>query len=83
VRSADTSPEAREVQLAAYRHMTPARRVAIGVAMSEEAFTVITDGIRVRHPDYDDAQVRWALLRLRVGDAAFRAAWPDAPFIAP
>ena len=38
------------------------------------------DGIRRRHPDYDDRQVLLAAARLRYGDDLVRAAWPrEAP----
>jgi hypothetical protein len=66
-----------------YRSMSPDRRVSIAVAMSEEVLAIASEGIRARHPDYDDAQVRWALHRLRLGDDTFRAVWPKAPLVAP
>jgi hypothetical protein len=34
-------------------------------------------GIRARHRDYTDTQVRLAYARLQLGDAVVRAAWPD------
>ena len=71
------------MHLEVYRAMSPERRVAIAAAMSEELREVAAAGIRVRHPDYDEAHVRWALHRLRLGDETFRAAWPDAPLVAP
>jgi hypothetical protein len=83
VRSPDTSPEAYARQIEAYRSMSPERRVALAAEMSEDMLAVAADGIRARHPQYDEAQVRWALLRLRHGDDTFRAAWPDAPLLAP
>jgi hypothetical protein len=83
VRPLDTAPDIDRRQVEVYRGMTPARRVEIAVAMSEDAFTMAADGIRARHPDYDDAQVRWASFRLRHGDELFRAAWPQAPLLAP
>src|SRR4029450_9803918 len=52
VRSADTSPEAYELQIAAYRHRGPARRVELAVQMSEEVWELAADGIRARHPGY-------------------------------
>jgi hypothetical protein len=61
--------------------MTPERRLAAGLALSEQGFAVMAAGIRARHPDYDDTQVTWALWRLRVGDRPFREAWPDAPIV--
>lgn len=83
VRSADTSPEIHALQIGVYRSMSPQRRLAIAVEMSEEVFEIAAGGIRARHPDYDEHQVRWALLRLRLGDDLYREVWPDAPLIAP
>jgi hypothetical protein len=83
VRSADTSPEAHELQIAAYRRMTPARKVELAVQMSEEAWEMAADGIRLRHPDYESSAVKSALWRLRLGDDLFRHVWPDAPLIDP
>jgi hypothetical protein len=83
VRSADTSPEAHAAHIAVYRAMTPERRVAVGVQMSEGGFAVMAEGIRRRHPRYDDADVEWALRRLRLGDDTFRQVWPEAPLLAP
>lgn len=83
MRSADTTHEAHARQIAVYRAMSPARRVAVAVAMSEEVSDIAAAGIRSRHPDYDGKHVAWALHRLRLGDELFREAWPDAPFVAP
>ena len=68
MRSADTDRDTQERQVAVWRAMAPAERVAQAVAMSEEAFAAAAAGIRARHPDYEDAQVEAALRRLRVGD---------------
>jgi hypothetical protein len=79
----DTTPTARAEQLGVYRHMTPGERVALAFSMSEEARRVTADGIRARHPGYTEADVTAALRRLMLGDSLFRAAWPDAPIVAP
>ncbi|HEY3143567.1 MAG TPA: hypothetical protein VGJ86_20695 [Acidimicrobiales bacterium] len=83
MRSADTSPEIHALQLDVYRSMSPERRVSIAVEMSEEVFAIAASGIRARHARYGDDEVRWALLRLRLGDDLFREVWPDAPLVAP
>jgi hypothetical protein len=83
VRSADTSPEAHAVHVAVYRSMSPERRLAIGVQMSEDAFALMAAGIQRRHPDYDETDVAWALRRMRLGDEAFSEVWPAAPLLAP
>ena len=83
MRSADTSPEGHARQVAAYRAMSPAQRVATAVAMSEDVAAIAAAGIAARHPDYDDEQVRYAYLRLRWGDELYRAALPGTPLLDP
>ena len=44
---------------------------------------VIVNGIRSRHPGYDEEQVRRAFLRLRYGDAVALEVWPTLPLVEP
>ena len=81
MRSADTSVEAHQVQLAIWRAMSPAERARLAVEMSETVARLAVDGIRARHPDYDDESVHRAFLRLRLGDDLYGEVWPDAPLI--
>lgn len=46
----------------------------MAIEMSESAFRIAEDGVRMRHPDYDAEQIRLAIIRLRLGDDPFRAA---------
>lgn len=79
----DTTREAHEAQLAAYRRMGGAGRAAIVFRLNELARKAAESGIRDRHPGYSDEQVRLALARLRLGDELTRAVWPDAPLVDP
>jgi hypothetical protein len=79
VRRADTSPDAHARQVAVYRAMTPAERVATAVAMSEDAAAIAAAGIAARHRDYDSDEVRRAYLRLCWGDELYAAVFPGAP----
>lgn len=83
VRSADTSPQSHARQIEIYQSMEPGRRVELAVAMSEEVWEAAADGIRARHPDYDEQAVVWAVRRMRLGDRLFRRVWPSAPVLAP
>jgi hypothetical protein len=83
MRPADTDPEAHEVQLEIYRRMGPSRRLEAGIRMSEEVRALTADGIRSRHPEYSEAEVRFALARMMLGDELFSRAWPDAPLLDP
>ena len=51
--------------------------------LNEAVARMEADGIRRRHPDYDDRQVLLAAVRLRYGDDLVRAAWPDEPLADP
>jgi hypothetical protein len=75
----DTSPEAAAVQRAIWERMGPEGRLRLALRMSEDVRALAAAGIRHRHPDYDDGDVRWALFRLVHGDELFRKAWPQAP----
>lgn len=44
VRSADTTPEAREVQISVYRRLSPSERVALALSMSEDVRAITDTG---------------------------------------
>jgi hypothetical protein len=73
---ADTSLEAARVQFAILRRMGSDGRVRVMFELSETLRAVLRSGIRHRHPEYTEAQVRWALLRLTLGEPLFRQACP-------
>ena len=61
---ADTDPEAYAAQTDAYRRMGGPARSAIAFRLTDMARRNAVSGIRRRHPEYDDAQVRSELCRL-------------------
>lgn len=73
----DTLPEAYEVQIEAYRRMGGKGRTAVMFRLSGMARQIAAAGIRERHPDYDEEQVRMALFRLLFGDDLSRRVWPE------
>jgi hypothetical protein len=79
----DTDAAAHSAQIAVYRRMGAEARVRLADAMSEDVRRLSLDGIRARHPDYDDEQVRRALFRLLLGEDLSRAAWPSEAPVAP
>lgn len=60
----DTAPAYAAVQLELYRAAGASRRVQIAVDLSEAVRQTTLAGIRRRHPEYSEAQVRQAFLRL-------------------
>lgn len=80
---ADTSPEAYDLQIKAYRRMGGPARCAIAFRLTELAWLAAEAGIRGRHPEYDDDRVRQALFRLRLGDELMQTIWPNQVLVAP
>jgi hypothetical protein len=83
MRSLDTSPDADRVQHEIFARMSGPRRIELAIEMSIAMRAISADGIRARHPAYDEAQVGHALNRMFLGDRLFREAWPHAPLLDP
>jgi hypothetical protein len=66
----DTSPDAFLVQARLLRRLSPAERFEKAMAFCDEIREMTASGIRRRHPDFDEAQVREELGRIVLGAAA-------------
>jgi hypothetical protein len=80
---ADTSPDAYRAQIEAYRAMGGSGRAAVMFRLNDLARSTALAGIRSRHPDYDDEQLRLAYARLVLGDELVRCVWPDRDLVSP
>jgi len=76
VEPADTTPEAARIQVEIFHRMPPGRRLELACRMSNALREVVAAGVRSRHPEYNEEQVRLAVLRLTVGEELFRKARP-------
>jgi len=74
--SPDTTEEAARVQREVYRRMSPARRLQLIFEMNENLRELLAAGVRDRHPDYTEAQVKLAVIRLWLGRDLFTRAYP-------
>jgi hypothetical protein len=80
--SLDTSLEAHAAQVAAWRRMGSQKRLQLAMQMSDEIREVALAGIRHRHPEYGEAEARFALFRQVLGHELFVRAYPHAPVLA-
>jgi hypothetical protein len=64
---ADTTRQAREMQLDALRRLDGPTRLEMACAMSDDARAISEDGIRNRHPEWSEREVHHALLDLMLG----------------
>jgi hypothetical protein len=77
MRPLDTSEETSSIQIEVYRRMTPGARLRLGLELTEMSRRLLVDGIRRRHPEYDEEQTRLASIRLWLGPELFRNAYPE------
>lgn len=68
----DTSPRAAAIHLELYRAAGPARRAQVAVDLSDATRETTLAGIRRRHPEFSEAEVRESFLRLVYRDGKER-----------
>ena len=83
MRPHDTSQAAHELQIRLYRSMGGNRRAELALTMSDDARRVTAEGIRERHPDYSELEVRRALVALLYGRDAAARVWRGVTVPAP
>jgi len=83
MRSMDTAPEADQVQVEIYRRMTPERRLQAGIELSRTCRELLAEGVRSRHPEYDEPSVRLAVIRILLPENLFLTAYPQGRHILP
>lgn len=72
----DTTEEAARVQWGVLRRMPPEKRLEQAFQMTADLRRRLADGVRQRHPEYGERQVRLAVIRLTLGDELFRVVYP-------
>ncbi len=83
MRPFDTSPEAEKIQIEIFRRMEPRKRLESAALLSENCRTLLAVGIRNRHPNYGEEQVRLAVIRCLLPKDLFLRAYPYARDILP
>jgi hypothetical protein len=83
MRARDTHQEAHDFQVRLYRAMTSAERSELALRMSDDMRRVAGEGIRQRHPEYTERDVRRALVALLFGPKAAASVWPGEPVPVP
>jgi len=64
----DTTQAADRAQREVFARMTPSERVEASMQMADEAKQITLEGIRSRHPDFDDTAVHVEWLRILYGE---------------
>jgi len=79
----DTTPEAERIQLNVLRQMKPEQRLQIAIDLAHTSRKLLMEGVRMRHPDYSEDQIRLAAIRLILKENLFFFAYPEAKDILP
>lgn len=79
VLSADTSPAAGAVQLAAWRAMTPSEKLAQVRQLTTAVLWLEREGLRRRHPMFGPAALHRAATERRLGPDLTARVYPLAP----
>jgi hypothetical protein len=72
----DTSLEASRIQTGILRKLSIEQRLIQVFQLGSSLRETNKTGIRLRHPEYTEEQVRFAAIRLSLGDELFRKAYP-------
>ena len=71
----DTTKDALAVQYRVLRRLGMAGRIAMTFELSDNMRATVADGVRYRHPEWDEQAVEREVLRLMIGDELFREAF--------
>jgi len=72
----DTSEEAHRMQIQLLCNMTGTQRVDLLAAMCAQTRETTRAGIRARHPEYTEAQVKLAFARIILGKDLYAEVFP-------
>ncbi len=71
----DTTEQAASVQVEILRRIGIEGRARMTFELSENLRRITEDGVRLRHPDWDEEAVRLEAIRLSLGDELFEKAF--------
>ena len=74
-RTDDTAPEARSVQCELYRGMSEAEKLRLVFETYHAGKRLATTGLRIRHPEADEAEIGRLWARQHLGVELFDAAY--------
>ncbi|NWG03638.1 MAG: hypothetical protein HXY44_12375 [Syntrophaceae bacterium] len=83
MRPLDTNSDTEKIQIEIFRRMEPQKRLESAALLSETCRTLLAEGIRKRHPNYNQEQVRLAVIRCLLSEDLFLRAYPNARNILP
>ena len=79
----DTTEKAENIQIEIFRRMGPERRLRAAADLAGTARKLLAEGVRMRHPDYTEEQIKLATIKLTLGPGLFASVYPQAKDLRP
>jgi len=73
----DTTDDVLREHIEGLRRLGIGGRAAMTFELSDNLRQIVKDGVRHRHPDWDEARVKREVLRIVLGDRLFNEAFGD------
>jgi len=83
MRRLDTTEEAENIQIEIFRRMGPEGRLQAGLDLSRTCRNLLAEGVRRRHPDYTEHQIKMATIKLMLRDDLFASVYPEEKDLRP
>jgi hypothetical protein len=83
MRAGDTTGQAEQMQIEALRRMGPEGRLRVSLDLARTSRELLLEGIRKRHPEFDENKIKMEYIRLVLPRDLFLAAYPEAPNVLP
>lgn len=82
-RFSDTAQQSEGVMIEMLRKISPEARLETALEFTEILRKLIESGVRVRHPEYSDKEVKLAVIRIILGEKLFKKVYPEYKEIKP
>lgn len=79
----DTLPEIENLQIEILRKVGPEKRLKLAMELLEIEKKLLIEGIRRRHPEYKEEEIKLALIKILLGKKQFEIVYPQAKEIKP
>jgi hypothetical protein len=76
-RPLDTTLKVEEIQVRALRNMTPEQRLDAAIQLTNTSRRLLAAGVRMRHPEYTDDMIHYAVIKATLPEDLFSAAYPE------
>lgn len=83
MRALDTTIEAEKAQLDSLKRMGPERRLRTAIELTHISRALLVEGVRRRHPEYNEEQIRLKAISLILPPELFSSAYPEHQSILP